>query len=218
MRFMTSYSSPEHRKDALRRTILDAARETFTQEGHQYVSMRRLANKIGYSAGSLYLHFKSKEEILDCLVEESFGRLAASLAALRQRSENKDPVETLRKAMYTYVDFGLRNANDYRLALLAQPAARMVPQSVLAVHAVLQTMVGRCVDEGRFRAASVELTSQALWAAVHGITSLLIQQAAYPWSGRDLLVQQVVGNAISAVQAEGTLADSEQMDVNLAVA
>jgi AcrR family transcriptional regulator len=218
MLFMNSQLSPKHRKEALRRTILDAARETLVREGCQNVSMRGLATSIGYSVGSLYLYFKNKEEILYHLVEESFGRLAATLAGLRERNENKDPVETLRKAMYTYVEFALRNPNDYRLALLMQPAARTIPGGVLAVHGVLQSMVGRCIDEGRFRPASVELTAQALWAAVHGITSLLIQQAAFPWSGKDRLVQQVVGNAISSLQTEGALAEMESMAVGRSVA
>ena len=33
-------------------------------------------------------------------------------------------------------------------------------------------MVRRCVEGGRFRPVDVETTSQALWAAIHGITSL----------------------------------------------
>jgi AcrR family transcriptional regulator len=218
MLFMNTHSVSEHRKELLRRRILDAARECFVKEGFQNISMRKLSASIGYSAASLYLYFNDKDEILKTLVEESFGRLAASLAGLRERSENKDPVETLRKAMYTYVDFGLRNPNDYRLALLMHSTSETLPASILAVHNVLRSMVARCLDEGRFRPASTEVTSQALWAAVHGVTSLLIQQAAFPWSPPERLVQQVVGSAISSLQIEAPPVDLQPIAVDRSVA
>jgi len=200
MLFMNSSSDTEHRKEAIRRTILDAARETFIQEGYRSISMRRLANKTGYSVGALYLYFTGKDEIFDCLINQSFQRLAGTLAGLQQRSVNRDPVETLQKALYTYVDFGLRNSNDYRLALLIQPATGAVPGSLLSVFAALRAMVGCCLEQGRIPIDSEELRTQALWAAVHGVTSLLIQQPAFSWVGRERLIQEVVGNAISAIQ------------------
>ena len=48
-------------KEELRRVILDAARDVFVTHGYEGFSMRKLAERIEYSPGSVYLHFKSKE-------------------------------------------------------------------------------------------------------------------------------------------------------------
>ncbi|HET7205640.1 MAG TPA: helix-turn-helix domain-containing protein, partial [Terriglobales bacterium] len=111
---MSASSRRRKHKEELRRFILDAAREIFVRQGYESFSMRKLAEKIEYSPGSVYLHFKSKEELFECLVEESFARLLKTLAALRNGKEWQDPVEELKKGMRAYVEFGLRNPNDYR--------------------------------------------------------------------------------------------------------
>ncbi len=73
--------------------ILDAAREIFVHEGYEKFSMRKLAEKIEYSPGSVYLHFNSKEELFECLVEESFTRLLKTLTGLGSGRKWQDPVE-----------------------------------------------------------------------------------------------------------------------------
>jgi AcrR family transcriptional regulator len=50
----------EQRQANIRTAILDAARELFTQEGVAGLSMRRLAEKIGYTPRTIYLYFTDK--------------------------------------------------------------------------------------------------------------------------------------------------------------
>ena len=57
-------------KEEFRREILDAARELFLSEGYEKFSMRRLAEKIGYSTPTIYLYFKDKDDLLFAICEE----------------------------------------------------------------------------------------------------------------------------------------------------
>jgi len=63
-------------------SFLDAAREIFVHEGYEGFSLRKLAEKIEYSAGSVYLHFNSKEELFACLVERVSRGLLKTLTGL----------------------------------------------------------------------------------------------------------------------------------------
>ena len=47
-----------------RREILDAARELFINEGYEKFTMRRLAEKIGYSPTTLYIYSRGKDDLL----------------------------------------------------------------------------------------------------------------------------------------------------------
>ncbi len=185
-------------KRQLRAEILDAARELFVRDGYESFSMRRLAVRVDYSPASLYLHFKNKQELFGCLVENSFTALMDALAALRA-GEDQDPVTTLKKGLRTYVDFGLRNRNQYRFAFLLQPALRTRPYKPHAAFRTLRQMVGRCIKAKRFRNRDVEAMSQALWAAVHGVTSLLIQRPTFPWVARQKLIEQVINSAVGGL-------------------
>ncbi len=181
--------------------ILDAAREIFAREGYESFSMRRLATKIEYSPGSIYLHFKNKEELFETLVDESFERLLLALNKIKNGHAEDDPVEALKKGFRAYVDFGLRNPNDYRFAFLLRRPVVKRPYRVHPAFAIMRYMVGRCVDEKRFREVDVETTSQALWAAIHGITSLLIQRPTFPWVGKKQVIEQVIDNAVDGLMA-----------------
>jgi AcrR family transcriptional regulator len=187
--------------------ILDAAREIFVDHGYESFSMRKLAEKIEYSPGSIYLHFKNKEELFECLVEESFARLLKTLSDLENGQQWDDPVEELRKGMWAYVEFGLRNQSDYRFAFMLTPPVERRPYKVHGAFEVLRNMVRRCVEEKRFRAVDVETTSQVLWASVHGITSLLIQRPAFPWTSRKKLIAEVIHTAMDSLTAAPSAAE-----------
>ena len=55
--------------------ILDVAEELFTQKGFDDTSTNDIINVIGIARGTLYHHFKSKEEILDAVIERMEGQL-----------------------------------------------------------------------------------------------------------------------------------------------
>ncbi|KAB1435977.1 TetR/AcrR family transcriptional regulator [Candidatus Galacturonibacter soehngenii] len=58
-------------KDAKERRdeILDAADELFSQKGFDKTSTNEILEKIGIARGTLYYHFKSKEDIMDALIK-----------------------------------------------------------------------------------------------------------------------------------------------------
>lgn len=186
-------------REVLRRAILDAAREAFVRDGYEGVSMRRLAEKLGCSHGNLYLHFKDKEALFDCLVEESFDRLAEGMRRMIESDGGRDTVELLRKMGRAYVAFGVANPSVYEFAFLLRRPGQSDKPHVASER--LRSLVRRCLDEKQFRRVDVDVASQSLWAAVHGITSLLILRPAFPWADRDELIGQVVDAAVDGLLA-----------------
>ncbi|USK42149.1 TetR/AcrR family transcriptional regulator [Cytobacillus oceanisediminis] len=61
-----------------RNEILDAADELFGQKGFDGTSTNDILEKVGIARGTLYYHFKSKEDILDSLVDRYSVRLLGS--------------------------------------------------------------------------------------------------------------------------------------------
>src|SRR4051794_30766926 len=45
-------------KESVREEILDAARTLFVKEGYEHASIRKIADKIEYSPGTIYLYFR----------------------------------------------------------------------------------------------------------------------------------------------------------------
>jgi AcrR family transcriptional regulator len=191
----------ERYRDVLRREILDAAREAFVRYGYDGVSVRKVAEKVGCSHGNLYLHFKDKEALFDCLVQESFEQFAEGLRKVPESARSGDPVELLRKGGRAYVEWGVANASVYEFVFILRRPNQRRPRKPHVTYERMRTLVQRCIDEKRFRRMDADAASQALWAAAHGITSLLILRPAFPWADRDKLIGQVIDAAVDGMLA-----------------
>src|SRR2546428_8755322 len=83
----------ERDREAVRRSILDAARDLFVTEGYQNVSIRKIAERIEYSPAAIYGYFPSKDDIFFALAEEGFRLISdAGDPAHRERLEALDPL------------------------------------------------------------------------------------------------------------------------------
>jgi AcrR family transcriptional regulator len=106
----------ELEKEELRQTILKAAGALFLEQGYDGFSMRHLAEQIGYSAATLYLYFRDKDDLLFTIVDEGFIRFGKQLAQAEAKSA--DPWERLSALGQAYVTFGLANPVYYQLMFL----------------------------------------------------------------------------------------------------
>ena len=201
---MSIQARKEKEKEALRQKILAAARELFVDEGYENVSMRKVARKIEYSPTTIYLYFKNKAELLDSICDETHANLLNTLETLFQ--DRSDPVETLRKCARAYTEFGLKHPEDYKLTIILRPQYQKGLGLAEGSHATkmfnfLHAVVRECVQRKKFRQVDIVTTSQAVWSAVHGVTSLLIAYPDFPWVDRDKLITQVIDTTIEGLKA-----------------
>jgi AcrR family transcriptional regulator len=196
----------ERQKEALRQEILDAARELFVKEGYENVSMRRIAEKIDYSPTTIYLYFEDKATLLFSICEETFARLAKTLEEITRQPG--DPVEILKRGCRAYVEFGLKYPNHYRVTFINHPEHNERPELYFREDSMgmktfshLRRGVEECVKHNCFRETDAELISQSIWAALHGVTSLLITKPHFPWRDRDRVIDTVIGSVVEGLKA-----------------
>lgn len=77
----------EREKEELRQKILDAAIELIARDGHEALTIRKLASRIEYSPRTIYLYFADKEALLEDVVEEGFRRTLAIRAKQARADE-----------------------------------------------------------------------------------------------------------------------------------
>jgi AcrR family transcriptional regulator len=200
---MASTDRRQRHRASLRREILDAASQLFVEEGNDRLTMRRLAERIEYSPTTIYLHFKDKSELLRAVCEETFSQLAAKLERLQKSAGT--PMGYLRDSLRTYVEFGLAHPNQYLVTLMS-PSPGLEGEDLEGsvgsrAFDSLRQGVRACAASGQIQSLNVELTAQALWAAVHGLTSLLITQRGFPFAVRAALVDHTIDTMIAGLKA-----------------
>lgn len=100
-------------KEETRVNILKAAREIVKDEGWQGLSMRKIADKIEYTAPIIYEYFSNKEAILQELTCKGFRILTKDLENAKAGSDN--PAEQLENMWLAYWNFALENKEMYQL-------------------------------------------------------------------------------------------------------
>lgn len=73
--------------DVRKNEILDAAHALFSQRGFDGTSISDIIGKVDVARGTIYYHFKSKEDILDALINRYSDGL---IDAVQKAADNKD--------------------------------------------------------------------------------------------------------------------------------
>jgi AcrR family transcriptional regulator len=177
----------EREREELRTKILDAARELFASEGYEAVTMRKIAERIEYSPTAIYLHFKDKEAVLREICDADFGALAHGFSAI---ARIPDPRERLMATGNAYAEFGLSHPNHYRLMFMTPHPPLSPEDSAIErgnpeqdAYAFLRGTLAEALAGGRLRPGldDLDLLTQTVWAAVHGVVSLEIAKGNDGW-------------------------------------
>ena len=187
--------------ELLRAEILAAARDLLAETGSETaVSIRAVADRVGVTPPSIYLHFPDKEKLLEAVCAEVFTELDD---AMEQAARSVDgPFQALRERGLAYVRFALANPEQYRLALMRRPEFDFGPSNIEALAAQgafahLLDSVRECQRIGVYVADENEVEiALSLWAAAHGVAALMISR---PWLITDaeaLLTRVIEGMGI----------------------
>lgn len=155
--------------------ILEAARELYLSEGPEGMTMRRLADRVGVTAGALYRHYEGKQDVLLDVVQEA---QKTWLGYLTRALEGETPWERMSRASRAYLDFALEQRRLYEM-LYATPEVigfEELPEEesarARAIRQFWRDRVAECMEAGLLEGASPEEVGVTLWSHAHGLISL----------------------------------------------
>jgi AcrR family transcriptional regulator len=163
----------------VRRSILDATEALLLEDGEEQFSIRRLVERCGYTAPTIYHHFGDKEGLIATLLDERFERLAQQL---KRVPRGGDPVGYLRAMGRAFVRFGLRNPTHHRLLFAPRAQQHAPPRSAQEVQEMLEQAWTELWEEGRLRTGDAAAAGQALFCLLYGITDRRIARPEHDWS------------------------------------
>lgn len=112
--------------DTPRGRLLSAAAHLFRTKGFERTTVRDLAQEVGIQSGSIFHHFKTKEEILRCVMEEvihfNTDRMKIALA------KAANPREKLRALIYCEL-VSINGATGEAMAVLIYEWRSLKPES-----------------------------------------------------------------------------------------
>ena len=159
---------------SLREKILQEAIDIVQKHGVEHVTMRSLAERLGYSPATIYLYFQNKRELLHDLALEGFDQL---IAALEPCLRLPDPVEALVEGSMRYIDFGLANPEIYRLMFQNTSVQAYTPDDIAhrsRVWNMFRDTHSRGIASGVLREGKPDSFVMVGWSLIHGFVLLAL--------------------------------------------
>jgi AcrR family transcriptional regulator len=171
--------------------ILQAAQRIFVADGYHGATIRKIADEVGVSSTALYMHFKDKDEILLEISDGAINRLLDLNSEISVRPI--DPVVRVRMMLDAYMAFALENPNAYQLVFCGN-SGMIDPEKIQATMALgdscfqkFSAVISEIAAAGRLRVGGTDSAAQTLWAACHGLVSLIIVKPEFKWAPTDEL-------------------------------
>ena len=123
---MLKVKSPRKKKRFLknRQIIMEAAQELFSLKGFEQTTMADIAKSAEIAAGTIYLYFKSKEELFYALIQEGMRNLLEDLK--NAVSTEKQPDHRLQLLVQIPFEFFEKNRDFYKIYLRELPSCTSV--------------------------------------------------------------------------------------------
>jgi len=110
---MASKERIQRLKEETRVNILEASLDIVKEEGWQSLSMRKIADKIEYTAPIIYEYFANKDAILNELTRQGYVKLTREMQEARDSFTS--PKEQLEAMWLSYWNFAFANKELYQV-------------------------------------------------------------------------------------------------------
>ena len=161
----------EQKKAALKSSISSAARAIVQAEGSDALTIRKVAEAIGYTAPTIYEFFENKNALLYEVMEMGFGEWLEDIRkATKSKGKGPEFVNALAKATWKFA-FGNKQLYLLMHSLTGIPfGTDKAPQNARAIYQVIYDGLERSGITYREPEVAVEM----IWASMHGWISLTL--------------------------------------------
>ena len=205
-----STSRAGERRDQRKQEILDAASALFSQKGYENVTLRAIAEKLGYAHAALYRYFPDKSSLLAEICHETFELLIAEIDSLQ--TPEKSPEQRLFDASRGFVRFGLTHPQHFRIVFFGPEnrggvrAGEYIEEIGRPLFERLVKIFIECSNATGLRTDNRVLDAHMWWSSLFGVTQVLITSGPVPsLSAQDDIVErllQVLWEGLKAVSLE----------------
>ncbi len=168
----------EREKHFRREQILEAAYQLFHEAGYSAATMDQIAERAELAKGTLYLYFKSKEEVYFALLNKGLEILIDLLEDKLRRRPPRDQIlaeiaNTLSEYIRDHVDyiriFIVMNQEDKQAKLSDEICAQFNSRAATILK-LMRNEIQALIDEGAFIPVNAWQVANLLWAAFNGIS------------------------------------------------
>ena len=176
-----SFSRANERRTERRQQIIDTASQLFSERGYDNVTLRAIAEKLGYAHAALYRYFPDKASLLGEICKQTFDQLIVELDA--QQSQAQGAEAELLAVSLGFVRFGLAHPHHFQV-VFSGPLSHTNGSNEhfnaigrALFERLMQSFIA-CSKAVGLSAKTRTLDANTWWTSLFGTTHILISSCA----------------------------------------
>lgn len=171
---------PEER----RHEIISAARELFQEQQYEKTTMKDVMDKLGIAKGTIYHYFKSKEELLEAVVEQTGDDYVAAMQTLLDGTEGN----ALERFQILIASGNIAEDEEHLLDQLHRPGnvgmhTRQLAITISKLAPLYASVIQQGCEEGIFQTEYPLECAEFLLSGIQFLTDI----GMHPWSQTELI-------------------------------
>lgn len=172
------------KQEERRQEIIEAARELFQTQQYEMTTMNDVMKKLGIAKGTIYHYFKSKEELLEAVVERMADDYTDMMQAILDNTEGT----ALERITALITTGNVAEEKEQFLEQLHRPGnigmhTRLLAATLIKLAPLYASVIQQGCDEGVFQTDHPLESAELLLAGIQ----FLSDTGVYPWSQADLM-------------------------------
>jgi len=218
---------PPYHHGNLRHALVQAGTELAREGGPSAIVLREAARRVGVSANAAYRHFTALPDLIEAVAFDALSALARSMEAEMAKCRptgdaGRDAIDRLDAVGRGYIHFALNEPGLFATAFAprkptAQTGDAPVRPGEIAAHSeddlrgagdsglrpgeLLEQALDGMLDAGVLDAADRTIAATNAWAAVHGLSGLLLG----PMAGQAPSAQETLIDAFLDLVGRGLI-------------
>jgi AcrR family transcriptional regulator len=149
---MSILERKEREKEQRKQVILSAAEKIFYEKGFETATMQDIADYCELSKGTLYLYFKTKNELCIAIYSKSLEKFREEL--IERINQTNDSIQKIKNITFCFIDFIDKHPAYYQAILnyrqhrsLCSEDSEFIKKSSIQ-HLEIANLIRKIIDEG----------------------------------------------------------------------
>ncbi len=167
--------------------ILDAAWQLFNTKGFEATSVNDILQKVGIAKGTFYYYFKSKDEVLDNVIERGINEQAAVLEVITE-NQSLNALEKIKKILVADKELHVKNAEVLNYLHKKENIVMHQKSLVLTIQKlspILAEVIHQGIKENLFKTNYPQAVVELILAGM----SFLLDPSIFSWSKEEYLIR-----------------------------
>lgn len=169
----------DHSKEELEALVIDATAALIEEQQTTKVTARQIAERVGYTPGTLYTHFANLDDIFLHVNARGLAELRLALAAAV--AAETTPERAIRAMGLAYLEFSRTRRHRFQLMFTPRLPQGVAPPAFLQkeIDALFEVLAEQLDKIAEVDERTREVGVRALWSGVHGVASLAMSDQLF---------------------------------------